>query len=137
VIRRNAREEYPFRSESDWLRHERRHRSLPLAESLRGLSSREADYLSTTELRELLDSLHLDAFERCVAGLRLSGHTIREIAALAGVPKCRVEGALRRVRRRVRAWQCGALRSGTTGWQEVYLSEVRRRGCRRAADESS
>lgn len=137
MIRRNTRVEYPFRSERDWMRYERRHRTIPLPESLGAIAPGEAAYLFTSRLRELLDSLRLDPFERSVAELRLAGHTIRETARLTGLPKCRVEGALRRVRRRVQAWQCGALRAGTTGWQEVYLSEVRRRGCRSAADETS
>jgi len=107
--------------------------TLPLAESLPGLPPVVTDYLEESALCEALDALGLNPLERAVAEMRIAGATVREIADSSGIRKWRIERALASIRRRVVAARHGALpvraaARGAAGWQDVYLSETRRRG---------
>jgi DNA-directed RNA polymerase specialized sigma24 family protein len=70
--------------------------------------------------------MKLRPLERSVLELRVAGVSIRDIAGRIGVPKCRVERALVRIRSRFAAVR----RAPDAGWQDVYLSETRRAGKR-------
>lgn len=124
--------ESPCSAERTPKRRVRRQPALPLSESVSGLPAGVRDYLDATSLRELLDDLNLGPLERAVAEERLAGATIREIAASSGIKKWRVERAMEMVRRRWRERREADAPSRptrhTAGWQDVYLSETRRRG---------
>ncbi|HEY3269019.1 MAG TPA: sigma factor-like helix-turn-helix DNA-binding protein [Armatimonadota bacterium] len=116
--------EYPFLSDHDLQRREFRRKSVCLNDFLAGLNPAEEAYLFASQLADLVDALRLPLLERAVLELRLQGRTIREIAALTGLKKWRVEQAIRRLRR---AWRISRKASSPhQGWQSAYLSETQR-----------
>lgn len=105
---------------------------LPLHPDFPGPSPIAQDYLLASQLQEALDALRLNPLERAVAEMRLTGATVREIAASSGIKKWRIEGAMAAIRRRWLEARQGPERPSpvrrAAGWQDVYMAEMRRRG---------
>jgi DNA-directed RNA polymerase specialized sigma24 family protein len=117
-------DEYPCVSEARFERRERERRALPLTDLAAGLPVEAVNYLQDTAFQDALAAMKLRPLERSVLELRVGGVSIREIAVRIGVPKCRVERALHRIRNRFASTR----RAPASGWQDVYLAETRRAG---------
>lgn len=115
---------YPFVSEDQFDRRNRRHADLPLTDLASGLPARAVDYLADSMLSDAIRAMALTPLQARVLELRAAGVPVREIAERLGVGKWRIEGAIRRIRARFRARR----HAPAEGWQEVYLSETRRAG---------
>lgn len=115
---------YPFVSERQFDRRNRRHADLPLSDAASGLPVAAVNYLQESTLAEAIAAMRLRPLDRRVLELRADGMPIREVAERLGVSKARVEHSLRRIRRRFRARHAAP----SNGWQEVYLDETRRVG---------
>lgn len=123
----DPRDERPFLTDSQLASREARHPACRIPDNAVGLPAEALDYLECSRRAEIIASLRLHPVVRAVTLMRLGGYTVREIALITGLRKWRVERALRTVRRKLER-RAGNDGYAAAGWQDVYLTETRRKG---------
>lgn len=123
--------EYPFFSEARFRRQRKRHPEDSLSDAFAFLDRDAAAYLFASETHDLLEQLDLHPVDRAIVHMRMGGFSLREIARETGLKKCRIEKAMKCARSRHLEVKRGKRPTQKyAGWQQVYLSEMRRSGCR-------
>ena len=91
------------------------------------VSSDFLEYISEKQLEEVIDVAALSAMQEICFRLHIAGLSLKEIAKSLDVHTATMASSLRLAKRKVKhACEQGKY----AGWYEVYLSEIRRKGCR-------